>query len=146
MNDIRNRLMGALIGLARATEGNEHLITPEVTAVVAACLTATDPEHMTLCLNRVAEEKRKMVPDCFYCASPCGRTSDYDISRLQTAAPEVRQLKAQLLEDLRRLAPVVAEKDSLVIYKVLIAVGIDEFSVEELLPIAQELRSLEIHH
>ena len=35
-----DRLIGALIGLARATEGNEHLISAAVTDVAAAVLCA----------------------------------------------------------------------------------------------------------
>ena len=32
--ELRARLTGALIGLARATDGNEHLINPSATAAV----------------------------------------------------------------------------------------------------------------
>lgn len=142
MDDNRKRLIGALIGLARATEGNEHLITPSVNAVVSDSLTAEDPEAVGVCLKRVEEEKRKMVPDCFYCASPCGRTSDYDLNGLASAEPAVRALKEQLLADLCHIAPEVKNGDCLPLYRALIAVGIDDFTVEELMPIADALHSI----
>lgn len=143
MNENRKKLLGALIGLARATEGNEHLITPTVTDTVIRSLAAEAPEEISLCLSRVEEEKRKMVPDCFYCASPCGRTDSYDLNRLGSAPTEPREMKEQLLADLCRLAPAFRNKDNWIIYKILIAVGIEEFTAEELLPIAQELLTLE---
>lgn len=142
MEDIQNKLIGALIGLARATDGNEHLISASSTALVIESLSASEPARIEALLGRVEDEKQKMVPDCFLCTSPCGRTSPYDLSTLKGAAPEVREIKTQILSEIRRLASgsADAKKESL-FYRALIAVGMDDFTAEDLLPILQEIHN-----
>ena len=74
-------LIGKLIGLARATEGNEHLIRESLFTLIRASLSQDidDKELIKLC----DEEKKYLVPDCFSCMCPCGRTSDYDIEEIK---------------------------------------------------------------
>lgn len=129
-------LYGALIGIARATDGNEHLITARSTAFLLKAL--AHPEQATLAEAR--EEKRNMVPNCFACASPCGRTADYDLDRLEALDPEIRQKKLALLEGLRALAPIPgAERHSQLFYHGLIAVGMEDLPEKTLLALLQEL-------
>ena len=40
----QDRLVGALIGLSRAVDNNEHLITPDTNAALLRALTASPPE------------------------------------------------------------------------------------------------------
>lgn len=121
---MRDRLLGALIGLARATEGNEHLISDSSTAVITEALAAVntpDDESLEKLLRKVEEEKRKMVPNCFCCASPCGRTSACDLKMLQQEESGTQRLKQQLLTKLTQGAC----KDPKDLYTALIAVGIE---------------------
>lgn len=142
---MKNQLLGALIGIARAADGSEHLISPSSTGAIldglAALETGGDLEAM---LHRAREEKRKMVPDCFTCACPCGRTDDYDMARLDLAAGEVRSLKAELLEGIRRMAAKNLRSDAIdrFFYKALFAIGMDDFGPAELDPILEEMRQL----
>lgn len=143
---LTDRLTGALIGLARATDGNEHLINPSATAAVLEGLAATalsadvTAEQLSGLLTRVTEEKRNMVPDCFLCTNPCGRTDDYDMKHLLDASDEVFRRKLRLLSGARKLAtsllrysPTRPEKElEGFLYKALILVGMDEFSEEAL--------------
>ena len=128
-------LIGALIGLARATDGSEHLINPDATRVIRDALAPdADPETH---LPRIEAEKRKMVPDCFLCASPCGRTASYDMTRLDTAPEAIRTLKFQILAALRTLA--AAGTADHLLYRGLIAIGMDDYGIPELQSIAAEL-------
>jgi len=71
------KLLGELVGVARATEGNEHLISESVTGIVTVLLAAnvlTEGQY-TVYSSKIHGAKRKMVPDCFLCARPCGRTA-----------------------------------------------------------------------
>lgn len=154
---LREQLTGALIGLARATEGNEHLISSTSTAVVVEGLYAAIPNGvyedaaLKRLLERVEEEKRKMVPNCFECASPCGRTSGYNMAKLWDEEEEIRALKEKLLHTLRETAACIfrgavpenprekAEKD---LYKGLIAIGIEGFAVPDLQLILREMDQL----
>lgn len=149
-----NRLIGVLIGLARATDGNEHLISESSTAVIVDCLSAMhnnvvfDEAALERYLHRVSEEKRKMVPNCFTCAAPCGRTAAYDLQMLQAADPEIREMKMRLLGSICRIAADIRNASVMgcddadaenVIYKALIVIGMDDYTTEDLLPIMQEV-------
>lgn len=127
------RLMGELIGLARATEGNEHLISDESTAVIVECLSALASQNEAVLehlLQRVDGEKRRMVPGCFQCAAPCGRNNAYDLRLLQQEEPEQRDLKMQLLSSLPALAVRCGAEAAELYYPALIALGIEGIDPE----------------
>lgn len=146
---LRDKLIGALIGLARATDGSEHLITPSATAVVIESLTATqsdrqaDDQVLEALLSRVDEEKQKMVPDCFLCANPCGRTSAYDLRWLQRADADVRALKSRILNAIHCLAASAPKNcDDKIFYKALVVVGMDDYTAADLLPVVLGVEEL----
>ena len=99
----QDRLVGALIGLSRAVDNNEHLITPDTNAALLRALTASPPEAEAA-LTALQQQKRLLVPNCFDCASPCGRTADCDFPALLDAAPDARDARLSLLDALRALA------------------------------------------
>ena len=150
---LQDRLTGALIGLARATEGNMHMVSDTTAAVVVeglcATLTgvsATDGELLAL-LDRVEGEKQKLVPNCYVCASPCGRNNHYDMTQLWNAPEEIRRLKSLILFGSRSIAAYAYQaakagcKDDAIhnfLYKALFAIGMDDWGEAELLPIARE--------
>ena len=151
---LQDRLTGSLIGLARATEGNEHMLSDSTAAVVVEGLFATltnvnfDNDALLALLDRVEIEKKKLIPDCFHCASPCGKNNDYDLTRLWNAQEDIRSLKSLILFGIRGVAAyayhaaVLGHRDESIhrfLYKALIAIGIEEFGMEELLPIVLEV-------
>lgn len=150
-----NQLTGALIGLARATEGNEYLLSRSTAQVVIEALSADadiDSAALEALMEQVTGEKRRLVPGCFDCADPCGRTDDYDMERLQYANEEIRSLKFQILSGIQsaaRYACRAAEggswDDSIfeTFYKALFAVGMEAWGREELLPIVAEVRHID---
>ena len=101
----RAALTGALVGLVRGMEGlpapgeeTLGLLFEGVKALDA------DEETCTALTVRLHKAKDALVPDCARCANPCGRTADWDLASLDTARPEVRAGKLELLEDLLILA------------------------------------------
>lgn len=156
---LRDRLTGALIGIARAADGNAHLISPSATAVIveglAAARTGAEPDRAVLeaLLERAGEEKRKMVPNCFACASPCGRTGDYDMTRLDGAEPEIREVKRLILSRIREAAAEVCrgavprEESSAaerLFYDALTVIGMEDHPLEELQAIAGEAEKAKV--
>lgn len=139
-------LMGTLIGIARAADGNEHLITPASTAVILDGLKAVagDPDDallQTLSL-RAQEVKRDMVPDCFLCACPCGKNSDYPMDKLRHAPAELRALKCDILRALAVLANRQDTAAESFYYRALFALGMDDWTAEELLPVLRQAQQL----
>ena len=143
---LKNQLIGALIGLARATEGNDHMITDSTyDTLVEGLLTVSNAGNMdTAALlamtQRVTAENQKLVPECFRCACPCGRTFDYDMGNLQNAEAPIRDLKLRILACCCSLAQRGTKDLSSLLYWALYAVGMDDWEEEDLLPIYQELK------
>lgn len=139
MKRYKEILMGELIGIARATDGNEHLISDESTVFLRECL-KSDPvseEEFRNLMNRAAEVKKSMVPDCFLCANPCGRTVPFDLCELDGLDPGIREIKLKLMDHLITLSGTGRGADRL-FYQGLIVIGMEDYPEAGLLQILQE--------
>ena len=146
MERLCDKLTGALIGLVRVTDGNEHFITPELTTFIETCLTAcytehTDSDRLRLLLSQCMEMKRAMVPNCFVCDHPCGRTSDYDMGRLAEAKQSVREKKLRLLQLLQETLANGNGIDPEIMYDGLYLIGMDMDDTQYLMPVIAKLES-----
>lgn len=159
---LQNKLIGALIGLARTTVSNEDLVTDSTMITLLEGLgfyaenkdlicdalkyNALKCDALSAMIERITEEKRKLAPNCFYCMASCGKNDDYNIKNLDNATDDVRSIKLDLLNGVLRLAPVaLAQRDDVVekfIIKSLFAIGMDDWDEEYLLPIVHELGEL----
>ncbi|MBQ8509434.1 MAG: hydroxylamine reductase [Clostridia bacterium] len=150
---LQDELTGALIGLARAAEGDAALITAETDQLVLEGLFTTvtnvnfNNETITALIRRVEQEKRRMAPGCSCCASACGKTNNYDMQQLWDTNEDIRSLKSLILFGIRGMAAyayhaaVLGYHDADVsrfFYKALCAIGMD-WGMEELLPIVMEV-------
>lgn len=158
--DLQDQLTGKLIGLARATEGNEQKITGETNRLVLDVLFSTltnvnfNEETLRSLMNRVETEKKKLVPECFSCSSACGRNDDYDLKKLWNEENEdIRSLKSLILFGIRGVAAYAyhaavlgyhSEEVQKFLYKALIVIGIDGYTLEELLPIVMEVGEINL--
>lgn len=102
--ELRDRLLGSIIGLSRATDSHEHELTEDTYSILLEGLrTLTenpDGEKLESAIAVVREEKAKVTPDCAVCQYPCGRTDDYDMEELYTSSDGVREAKLKLLDGL----------------------------------------------
>ena len=150
---LQDKLTGALIGLARSTEGNEAFVTPEINKLVIEALFATltnvnfNDEELNRLIERVYEAKMHLVPECSHCVNACGRNDDYDLELIWNDEEDVRSLKSLILFGIRGLAAyayhaeILGYRDKEIpdfLYKALFAIGM-EWGVEVLLPIALEV-------
>ena len=67
-----SRLVGALIGLVRATDGMMH-VTDDTNNIIIEGLPMS-----AIALGIADADMKAMLPDCSVCGAPCGRTADYD--------------------------------------------------------------------
>lgn len=104
-------------------------------------------------MERVASEKQKLVPNCHQCTSVCGRTDDHDMDKLWNADEDIRSLKSLILFGIRGIAAyayhaaVLGYRDSAIhnfLYKALFAIGMDDWGMEELLPIVLEVGEINL--
>ena len=133
-------VLGELIGLTRATEGNEHLLTPQTYEIVADCLTSR--EETAVLISRIDAEKRRLVPLCYECVSCCGRNNAYDLKRLALLPEKLRGMKHALLDSCRKIAALQSqynEQSAKLLYLALYAIGMEDWQEEELQPILDKL-------
>lgn len=146
---MKDKLLGAVIGLARATENNEELITEVTDSVLAEGLVATLSEstcsdsELEEIYNRVMSEKQRIIPSCFTCAFPCGRTDNYNMQELYAMDTELRSLKTQLLTGIQTLAnkPNRDSETNVYLYKALILFGI-YWDEDGMIPILENLNKM----
>ena len=156
---LQDKLTGALIGLARATEGNEDLVTADTHKLVLEALFTTitnvnfNNETINALIERVEAEKERLVPRCYSCASPCGRNDDYDMNMLWEADEDIRSLKSLILFGIRGVAAyayhalVLGYTDESVnnfFFKALFAIGMKDWGMDELLPIVLEVGEINL--
>ena len=151
---LQDELTGALIGLARATEGNEQLVTEEMNQLVLEGLFTTitnvnfNDETLKLLIDKIEDTKKKLVPNCFTCSDSCGRNNNFDMSTLWTTDEDIRSLKSLILFGIRGMAAyayhasVLGYTDETIskfFYKALFAIGMKDWGMDELLPIVLEV-------
>ena len=151
---LQDELTGALIGLARATEGNEQLVTEEMNQLVLEGLFTTitnvnfNDETLKLLIDKIEDTKKKLVPNCFTCSDSCGRNNNFDMSTLWTTDEDIRSLKSVILFGIRGMAAyayhasVLGYTDETIskfFYKALFAIGMKDWGMDKLLPIVLEV-------
>ena len=136
-------VISALIGLVGACNNNPK--TANTDKLILTALAYSNGENEAEFVKRIHAEKHVIAPDCATCATPCGNTSDYDMSRIYNAEPMVRIRKEQILNDICRLAECILQKEAaqteqniLLLYKALSYVSY-EWNEDALLAISEEI-------
>lgn len=147
---LQDELTGALIGLARAADGNQPSISTHRTMMEGLFATLTnvnfDNDSIRNLIRDVIREKEALIPECKKCTSTCDRNNEYDMKKLWEADPDIRSLKSLLLFGLRGMAAyayhalVLGYTDETVnqfFYRGMFAVG-EELGMDQLLPLLME--------
>ncbi len=157
--ELQDKLTGTLIGLARATEGNETLVTEATDRLVIEGLFTTvtnvnfNNDTISSLIEKIEEEKECLVPKCYCCASACGRNNNYDMNELWNADEDIRSLKSLILFGIRGVAAYAYHADVLgyrdpdvnkFLYKALFAIGRNDWGMDELLPIVLEVGEINL--
>ena len=150
--NLQDALTGALIGLARATDGDTPVSADTWLLLIEGLFTTVtnvnfNEKAIRELIDRVHAEKARLIPNCSVCASRCGRNDDYNMAELWNAQEDVRSLKSLILFGVRGMAAyahhalVLGYTDDAVnrfFDKALFAVG-EDWGMEELLPIVMEV-------
>lgn len=150
--NLQDELTGALIGLARAIDGDPQVEESTWKLIIEGLFTTVtnvnfNEETVRELIQRVHKEKESLVPMCSGCASPCGKTSDYDLSQVWTAQEDIRSLKSLILFGVRGVAAYAYhamvlgytdEELNRFLGKALFAVG-EDWDMEQLLPVVLEV-------
>ena len=150
---LQDQLTGALIGLARACEGNEDQTDASTERLILEGLFTTvtnvnfDNASIEAMICRVEKEKAKLAPHCGGCGASCGKTDNYDLNRLWSADENIRSLKSLILFGIRGMAAYAYHAAVLgytspevnrFFLKALFSIGMDHWGMNELLPVVME--------
>lgn len=156
---LQDELTGALIGLARAIEGNEDLVNERTYRLIIEGLFTTitnvnfDNNAIKKFIEHIELEKVRFTPQCIHCASPCGKNNNYDMQKLWNADEDIRSLKSLILFGIRGMAAyayhawVLGYKDEEVnsfLIKALFTIGMDDYGMSDLLPIVMEVGKINL--
>lgn len=156
---LQDELTGALVGLARAIDGNEDLATDYTYNLIIEGLFSTltnvsfDNEFIKNIIDKVNNEKIRIMPGCMGCANNCGKTNSYDLNKLWNSDEDIRSLKSLILFGIRGIsayayhAGVLGYKDDEVnrfLVKALFSIGMDDWGIDELLPIVMEVGEINL--
>ena len=150
--ELQDQLTGALVGLSRAVdnapdanEGTWRLMIESLFTTVTNV--SFNEKTIRELIDRVHEEKARLVPGCSGCGSRCGRNDDYDMNLLWNAQEDIRSLKSLILFGVRGMAAYAHhammlgyadEEVNHFFAKALFAVG-EDWGMDALLPIVMEV-------
>ena len=150
--ELQDQLTGALVGLSRAVdnapdanEGTWRLMIEGLFTTVTNV--SFNEKTIRELIDRVHEEKARLVPGCSGCGSRCGRNDDYDMNLLWNAQEDMRSLKSLILFGVRGMAAYAHhammlgysdEEVNRFFAKALFAVG-EDWDMDALLPIVMEV-------
>lgn len=149
---LQDELTGALIGLARATDGNTTPSDSTWKTILKGLFTTVtnvnfNDDAIRAVIHEIHQEREKLVPQCGSCGTPCGRNDDFDMDALWNAQEDVRSLKSLILFGLRGMAAYAYhamvlgysnEELNRFFYKGLFALG-EDWGMDQLLPIVMEV-------
>ena len=150
--ELQDQLTGALVGLSRAVdnapdanEGTWRLMIEGLFTTVTNV--SFNEKTIRELIDRVHEEKARLVPGCSGCGSRCGRNDDYDMNLLWNAQEDIRSLKSLILFGVRGMAAYAHhammlgyadEEVNHFFAKALFAVG-EDWGMDALLPVVMEV-------
>lgn len=150
--ELQDQLTGALVGLSRAVdnapdtnEGTWRLMIEGLFTTVTNV--SFNEKTIRELIDRVHEEKARLVPGCSGCGSRCGRNDDYDMNLLWNAQEDIRSLKSLILFGVRGMAAYAHhammlgyadEEVNRFFAEALFAVG-EDWDMDALLPIVMEV-------
>ena len=150
--ELQDELTGALIGLARATDGDTPVNADTWRLMIEGLFTTVtnvnfNEKTIRELINRVHAERERLAPNGSGCGSRCGRNDDYDMNLLWNAQEDIRSLKSLILFGVRGMAAYAHhammlgyadEEVNRFFAKALFAVGGD-WDMDALLPIVMEV-------
>ena len=112
---LQDELTGALIGMARATEGRKdpgrhtwHLIIEGLFATVTNV--NFDEVFIQRLIDQIHAERERLVLECGGQGNACGRNDDYDMDQLWGADEDIRSLKSLILFGIRGMLTLIMQR------------------------------------
>lgn len=149
--NLQDKLTSELIGLARACSNNAKTDKTDRIILEGLFVAVTnvnfDNDFIDRLIERIKDEKQRIVPNCSYCQSPCGHNDVYDLNNIWNDSEDIKSLKSLILFGIRGMsayayhAMVLGYSDKEVnefFYKALFYLG-EDFDTDLLLSLVMEV-------
>ena len=146
---VRQKLTGAVIGLARTCENNEKTKNTNrifLEALAMAGDWSADLSDMSAMSEKVSDEKYAVSPGCVTCTAPCGNTDDYDMENLWKESEEIGAFKNAILMAVCQVAARLYHTDQTeesetvkLLFRALCMISFEGWDVAGLTPVLVEL-------
>ncbi len=80
LDDNKNLLFGKLVGLINGLYDEEDVMEEIKDDIYNSLKAIKESNNVDEMVNKLIEDKKKHLPNCLVCTSPCGRTNDYYIN------------------------------------------------------------------
>lgn len=153
--DLLVELLGAMIALGRACEGNKNRPDTGSHNALLSALYLTVPgtglgeRQHDEALRRLRAEKKKLVPRCDTCEKQCGRNDEYSVYELDEDGPQMTVLKETLLTGLLSFEPLLRGNVQPELYEDSMAFLYDglywlgaECEASEIVPVVKKMHSI----
>ena len=101
-------VLSALIGLSGAVGSNGKKDNTDLVVAKALLLISSEGSNDVTqefdMVKAIKTEKYLVSPGCEFCSSPCGNTSDYDLTAFENQSSEVKKAKAEIMDILNAYA------------------------------------------
>ena len=111
MTDLQKQVLGAAIGLSKASLNNPFSeYTTKLLCESLFYVEKNTEDKLEKLLVALHAEKNMVSPDCARCPNPCGNTDDYDFALMENEDTDKRTAKLDLLSQLYILAEKVLNR------------------------------------
>lgn len=141
------KIIGALIGLAGAVNNGAKTENADALVIKALAFSPSSERSAKEITDEIHAEKNRISPGCATCVSPCGNTSDYDMSLILGAEDEIGLLKKQVISELQKAARLIggkrqaSENEMIVFYRALLYLKYD-LDKEDFLKLLEEIERI----
>ncbi len=99
---MQERIISALVGLAGVINNGEKTDNTDnvlLKALSFAGRSESSEEEVMVVYKEIRREIFTISPSCETCQSPCGNTSDFDLSQLERNPEDIRALKEEMIKE-----------------------------------------------
>ena len=96
LDDNKNILFGKLVGLINGLYDEKESLDQIKDDIYDSLKALKEYKNIEIMINKLVIDKKKYLPNCLTCVSPCGRTNDYFINDCDDKDEKIKRLN-QLL-------------------------------------------------
>ena len=96
LDDNKNILFGKLVGLINGLYDEKESLDQIKDDIYDSLKALKENKNIEIMINKLIDDKKKYLPNCLTCVSPCGRTNDFYINEYEDKEEKIDRLNLLL--------------------------------------------------